>query len=213
MTSCCDHGHACAAPPSDHGFRRVAWVALVINATMFLVELAAGQVAGSAALKADSLDFLADASNYGISLFALGLAGAWTSRAALVKGASMGAFGLYVLGDTGVKLLTGAVPEPVTMGIVGLAALAANLGVAILLYRHRRGDANKRSAWLCSRNDAIGNVAVLLAAGVVYVTGAGWADVIVAVAMAGLALTSARSIILHARDELRRPHTLPAAAD
>ena len=213
MSACCDdHCHAPAPGPVDRAFRRILWVALALNATMAAVEIAAGLAAGSAALKADALDFFSDASNYGISLFALGLAGAWTSRAALVKGASMGVFGLYVLGDTAFKLMTGTVPEPMTMSAVGLLALAVNLGVAVLLYRHRGGDANRRSAWLCARNDSIGNVAVMLAAGVVYVTGTGWPDIVVAAAMAVLALTSARSIIRHARDELRRP-PVPVAAD
>lgn len=210
MSACCDHCHA--PPPSqDDGFRRILWIALAVNAAMFAVEIAAGLAAGSAALKADALDFLSDAGNYAVSLFAINLAGAWTSRAALVKGASMGAFGLYVLGDTAFRLLSGAVPEPVTMGAVGVLALAANLGVAVLLFRHRGGNANSRSAWLCARNDAIGNLAVLLAAGAVFWSDTGWPDAIVAAAMAVLALTSARSIIRHALDELRHPQ--PAAAD
>jgi cation diffusion facilitator family transporter len=211
MSACCDdHCHA-PVPPTDHGFRRILWIALAVNATMFAIEIAAGLAAGSSALKADALDFLSDAGNYAISLFAISLAGAWTSRAALVKGASMGAFGLYVLGDTAFRLLSGAVPEPVTMGAVGILALAANLGVAVLLYRHRGGNANSRSAWLCARNDAIGNVAVVLAAGAVFWSDTGWPDVIVAAAMAVLALTSARAIIRHALDELRHPQ--PSAAD
>lgn len=212
MSTCCDdHCHA-PVPPEDHGFRRVLWIALAVNASMFLIEIAAGLAAGSAALKADSLDFLADASNYAISLFALGLAGAWTSRAALLKGASMGAFGVYVLSDALFRVLSGGTPEPLTMGVVGVLALASNVGVAILLYRHRGGDANRRSAWLCSRNDAIGNLAVLVAAVIVAVTGTAWADLVVAAVMAILELTSARSIILHALAELRgRPAT--AAAD
>lgn len=210
MSACCDHCHA--PPPSQgDGFRRILWIALAVNAAMFAVEIAAGLAAGSAALKADALDFLSDAGNYAVSLFAINLAGAWTSRAALIKGASMGAFGLYVLGDTAFRLLSGAVPEPVTMGAVGVLALAANLGVAVLLFRHRGGNANSRSAWLCARNDAIGNLAVLLAAGAVFWSDTGWPDAIVAAAMAVLALTSARSIIRHALDELRHPQ--PAAAD
>ena len=210
MSACCDHDCA-PVPPADHAFRRVLWVALAVNATMFAVEVAAGLVAGSAALKADALDFLGDASNFAISLFALSLAGAWTSRAALLKGLSMGAFGLYILGDTAMKVVHGVVPEPVTMGAVGIVALAANAGVAVLLYRHRGGDANRRSAWLCARNDAVGNIAVLIAAASVFATGTGWPDVIVAVVMAGLELSSARAIIVHALAELRRPQ--PAAAD
>ena len=210
MSACCDH-HCHAPSPENHGFRRVLWVALAVNAAMFAIEIAAGFAAGSAALKADALDFLGDASNYAISLLALGLAGLWTSRAALVKGLSMGAFGLYILGDAALKIANGVVPEPAMMGGVGLLALAANAGVAVLLYRHRGGDANRRSAWLCSRNDAIGNLAVLAAAGTVFLTDTAWPDIIVAAVMAGLELTSARSIILHALAELRRPQ--PAVAD
>jgi Co/Zn/Cd efflux system component len=211
MSSCCDHDHGCAPPSGDGNYRRILWVALVINALMFAVEIAAGVAADSAALKADALDFLADAANYGISLFAIGLAGYWTSRAALLKGGCMAAFGIYVLIDTALKLAGGTVPEPMTMGVVGVLALVANGSVAVLLFRHRGGDANRRSVWLCSRNDAIGNLAVLLAASGVFASGTGWPDFIVAAIMAGLALTSARSIIRHALGELRRP--LPAAAD
>ncbi len=214
MTGCCDdHCHAPAPGPSDYGFRRALWIALVVNASMFVVEIVAGLFAGSAALKADALDFFGDASNFAISLFALSLAGAWTSRAALVKGISMGGFGLYILGEAAAKIFTGAVPEPATMGIVGCLALAANVGSAVVLYRHRGGDANRRSAWLCSRNDAIGNVAVLVAAGSVSLTGTGWPDIIVAAIMAGLELTSAQAIIRHAWDELRRPQPAAAHAD
>ncbi|HEX9466017.1 MAG TPA: cation transporter [Alphaproteobacteria bacterium] len=209
MSACCDHGCA-PTQAADRGYRRILWVALAINAAMFAIEIVAGFTASSAALKADALDFLADAANYAISLFAIGMAGYWTSRAALLKGASMGAFGLYVLGDTALKLATGSVPEPVTMGAVGVLALAANGSVAALLFSHRGIDANRRSVWLCARNDAIGNVAVLLAASGVFVSGTGWPDFLVAAIMAGLALSSARLIIRQALGELRRP--LPAAA-
>ncbi len=209
MSACCEHDHGPVAP-SDHAFRRALWIALIVNASMFVVEIAAGLVAGSAALKADALDFFGDASNFAISLFALGLAGAWTSRAALFKGATMGAFGLYILGDAAAKIFTGAVPEPATMGVVACLALAANVGSAVILYRHRGGDANRRSAWLCSRNDAIGNVAVLVAAGAVSLSGSAWPDVVVAAIMAGLELTSAQAIIRHALAELRRPHLAAA---
>jgi len=210
MSACCEHDQRPMAP-SDHAFRRALWIALAVNASMFVVEIAAGLFSGSAALKADALDFFGDASNFAISLFALGLAGIWTSRAALLKGVTMGGFGLYILGDAAAKIFTGAVPEPATMGIVGCLALAANVGSAVILYRHRGGDANRRSAWLCSRNDAIGNVAVLIAAGAVSLTGTAWPDIIVAAIMAGLELTSARAIILHALGELRRPRMVAAA--
>jgi Co/Zn/Cd efflux system component len=209
MSACCEHDHG-PVSPSDHAFRRALWAALVINATMFVVEIAAGLFAGSAALKADALDFFGDASNFAISLAALSLAGVWTSRAALFKGATMGVFGLCILGDAAAKIITGVVPEPATMGIVGSLALAANVGSAVLLYRHRGGDANRRSAWLCSRNDAIGNVAVLIAAATVSLTGTAWPDIVVAAIMAGLELASARAIIVHALAELRRPQAAAA---
>jgi cation diffusion facilitator family transporter len=209
MAGCCEHDHG-PVDAADHMFRRALWIALVINASMFVIEIAAGVFSGSAALKADALDFFGDASNFAVSLFALSLAGAWTSRAALFKGATMGAFGLYILGDAAAKIFTGAVPEPATMGIVGCLALAANVGSAVILYRHRGGDANQRSAWLCSRNDAIGNVAVLVAAATVSLTGSAWPDIVVAAIMAGLELTSARAIIRHALAELRRPQAAAA---
>ena len=209
MSACCEHDHN-PVPPSDHAFRRALWIALTLNATMFVLEIAAGLFSGSAALKADALDFFGDASNFTVSLFALSLAGAWTSRAALLKGITMGGFGLYILGDAAAKIFTGAVPEPATMGIVGCLALTANIASAVVLYRHRGGDANRRSAWLCSRNDAVGNVAVLIAAGAVSLTGTAWPDIIVAAIMAGLELTSARAIIRHAWAELRQPRLAAA---
>lgn len=203
MSVCCDHDHTPLATAGDHAFRRVLWVALIVNAAMFLVEIAAGVSAGSASLKADALDFFADAGNYAISLFVLGRAAAWSSRASLLKGASMLAFGGFVIADTVYRAVTHTVPEPVTMGAVGIAALAANVGVAVLLYRFRNGDSNRRSVWLCSRNDAVGNLAVLLAASGVFASGTGWPDYAVAAIMAGLAITGAVQIIAHARGELR----------
>jgi Co/Zn/Cd efflux system component len=205
MSAHCDHHDH--APPSadDHTYRRVLSIALVVNAAMFVVEIGAGLTSGSAALKADALDFFADAANYAISLMVLGRAAAWGSRAAIVKGSSMLVFGLFVIADTVYRLAAQVVPEPVTMGAVGVAALTANFAVAALLYRFRDGDANRRSVWLCTRNDALGNVAVLLAASGVFASGTGWPDYAVAAIMAGLALTGARQIILHALSELRAP--------
>jgi Co/Zn/Cd efflux system component len=203
MSAHCGHDHAPVPGPGDHAFRRVLWVALAINTAMFAVEIGAGVTSGSAALKADALDFFADAANYAISLMVLGRVAAWGSRAALIKGTSMLIFGLFVIADTIYRITTQAVPEPVTMGAVGAAALAANLGVAALLYRFRNGDSNRRSVWLCTRNDALGNLAVLLAASGVFASGTGWPDYAVAAIMAGLALSGARQIIAQARGELR----------
>ncbi|MFN0162886.1 MAG: cation transporter [Burkholderiales bacterium] len=200
-TSCTDH---CAAEaPVSQAYRRVLWVALWVNAAMFAVELAAGLSADSVSLMADAADFFGDAANYAISLAVLALAPVWRSRAALVKGLSMAAYGVFVLVKAGIGVAAGAAPEPATMGAVALLALAANVGVAWLLYRFREGDANMRSVWLCSRNDAIGNVAVLLAALGVFGTGVAWPDLLVAAIMASLALSGAWAVVRQARAELR----------
>ncbi|WP_119418171.1 cation transporter [Desertibaculum subflavum] len=205
MSACCDHGHDHGPPPSSDRYRLILWVALIANAAMFVVELAAGLAAGSVSLQADALDFFGDAANYAVSLAVLGMALAWRARASLVKSASMAAFGIWVLGQAAFNLATGVVPEPMTMGVVGTAALAVNIGVALLLYRYREGDSNMRSVWLCTRNDALGNIAVLAAALGVFGTGAGWPDLIVAGAMAALALTSSVQVTRHALQELRVP--------
>lgn len=207
---CCDD--CCETPPRDARYRQALWLALGINAAMFLAELAAGLAAGSVSLQADSLDFLADAANYGISLSVLGLALAWRARAALAKGVSMGLVGLWVAGSTLGHVLAATLPVAEVMGAVGILALLANLGTAILLYRYRAGDANMRSVWICSRNDAIGNIAVLLAALGVFGTGAGWPDIIVAAIMAALALAGAAQIVRQAMKELRagRSSAVPA---
>lgn len=183
-------------------YRNVLWIALAINVAMFAVEIVSGMQAESAALLADSLDFLGDAANYGISLWVLGLGLSTRARASLLKALSMAAFGVWVLGYTTWQATTGVLPSAPTMGLIGVLALAANLGVAGLLYAYRGGDSNMRSVWLCTRNDALGNVAVMLAALGVLGTGAAWPDMIVASLMAGLALSSAWQVIRHARDEL-----------
>ncbi|PZR93599.1 MAG: hypothetical protein DLM68_00775 [Hyphomicrobiales bacterium] len=208
--ACCN---SCAPPPRDKAYRRILWVALVINGGMFLTELVAGLAAGSASLQADALDFLSDAANYGISLSVIGLALAWRAKAALVKGYSMGLLGLWVAGNTIWHALNGTMPEANVMGAIGLAALLANGGVALLLYRYREGDSNMRSVWICSRNDALGNVAVMLAALGVFGTGTGWPDIVVAAVMAGLSLWGASQIINQAQSELRsQPGKLSAVA-
>ncbi|MDP2329100.1 MAG: cation transporter [Reyranella sp.] len=203
---CCDHGHehasAAAASPA---YRRVLWAALAVNLAMFAVEIGAGLAAQSVALLADSLDFLGDSANYGISLFVLGMALQWRARASLLKAASMAAFGLWVAVTTIQHALAGTVPAAPVMGAVGALAFAANLGVALLLYRWRAGDSNMRSVWLCTRNDAIGNLAVLVAAAGVFGSGTGWPDYVVAAVMSGLALTGAFQVARHALGELREP--------
>jgi Co/Zn/Cd efflux system component len=195
------HSHEPVAPTSDR-YRRVLWVALVINAAMFIVEIAGGLSSGSVSLLADAVDFLGDAANYGLSLVVLGMALKWRARAALFKGVSMGLYGVLVLGRVAWSAFSGTVPEPLTMGLIGTLALVANVAVAVMLYAYRDGDSNRRSVWLCSRNDAIGNVAVMLAALGVFGTRTGWPDLVVAVVMAFLGLTAAKSVIKQARAEL-----------
>lgn len=197
---CC---HAPAAPSVDPRYRRALWVALWVNASMFVAELAASWSSGSLSLLADSIDFFGDAANYALSLAVVGMALSVRSKAALFKAACMGAFGVFVLGQALWRMRSGAAPEALTMGAVGFVALLANVGVALLLYRFRTGDANMRSVWLCSRNDAIGNLAVMLAALGVFGTGSAWPDLLVAALMAALALTGAHTVFRQARAELR----------
>jgi Co/Zn/Cd efflux system component len=183
-------------------YKRALWAVIAINATMFLVEMGAGVLSGSQALKADALDFLGDTATYSISLFVIGMPLVWRSWAALLKGLSLGAMGLWVLGSTAHQLLILGLPRAEVMGAIGFLALAANLTSVLLLLRYRDGDANVRSVWLCSRNDAIGNLAVVLAAGGVWATSTAWPDLIVAGIMASLFLYSAIGIVRQALDEL-----------
>ena len=213
---CCAHGHHEPGPETrdrDARYRRVLWAVLAINAGMFLVEIVAGVAAGSASLQADALDFLADAGNYGISLFVVGMALRYRARAALAKGATMGIFGLWVIGTTVWHALSGTLPHAATMGAVGFAALLANAAAFGLLWSYRGGDANMRSVWICSRNDAIGNVAVLLAALGVFCTGTGWPDLIVASIMAALGLSGGWQIVRQARGELGDRAAVPVPAE
>jgi Co/Zn/Cd efflux system component len=190
-------------------WRRALWIALAVNAGFFAAEIIAGAAAGSAALQADALDFLGDAANYAISLGVVGMALAWRSRAALLKGWTLIVLALWVLGSTAWHAWFGTLPRAEVMGVVGTAALLANGGVALMLYRFRTGDANMRSVWVCSRNDAIGNAAVMLAAAGVFGTGTGWPDVIVAAIMGGLGLSGGLGIVRQARSELT--HDDPAS--
>jgi len=180
----------------------VLWIALVVNAALFGVEVVAGLSAGSVSLLADAIDFFGDAANYALTLVVLPLGARWRARAAWLKAASMLLFGTAVAGRALWGIFAGAVPQALVMGAVGLAALAANVGVALLLYRFREGDANMRGVWLCTRNDALGNVAVMLAALGVFGTGTAWPDLAVAAVMAVLAITAGASVMRQARREL-----------
>lgn len=202
MSDCCTGTCAPEKNGFDPRYRRVLWIALIVNALMFGVELIGGLGANSVSLLADAVDFLGDAGNYALSLFVLALAPVWHSRTALIKGVTMGSYGIFVLGKAMWNVTAGVIPEPVTMGVIGVLALCANLSVAVLLFAYRKGDANMRSVWLCTRNDAIGNVAVVLAAVGVFGTGTGWPDIAVAVLMGVLGLIAARTVIAQARSEL-----------
>jgi Co/Zn/Cd efflux system component len=203
---CCDHHHRpdpASDPAQQRAHRRVLWGVLAINAAMFAAEIGAGLAAGSASLQADALDFLGDAANYAISLFVVGMALRYRASAALLKGATMAVLGLWALLITAMHVVHGTLPHAITMGGIGVTALAANAASFWLLWQHRTGDANMRSAWICTRNDVLGNLAVLLAALGVFGTDTGWPDVAVATIMALLALQGAGTVILQAKSELR----------
>ena len=185
-------------------YRRALMVVIVINAAMFLVEMVAGALGGSQALKADALDFLGDTATYAISLFVIGKPLIWRARAAFVKGISLGAMGLWVLCSTIYHTSILGLPRAEVMGAIGMLAFAANLTSVLILLKYRNGDANVRSVWLCSRNDALGNAAVVLAAGGVWTTATAWPDLIIAGVMASLFLWSAVQIVRQARHEVEQ---------
>ena len=191
--------------------RRVLWMVLALNAAMFVIEVVTSWYAGSTALLADALDFLADTATYAITLYVLARSARWKAGAALIKGAAMGVFGIAVIAVALYRATDPALPEAAVMGGVGALALAANAGSAALLYWHRGDDLNMRSVWLCSRNDAIANIAVILAAGAVAVTATAWPDLAAGVLIAGLELSAAYSITRQALGEWRVIKTrLPA---
>ncbi|MEQ9451627.1 MAG: cation transporter [Pseudomonadales bacterium] len=190
---------------SDTVFRRVLWFALVANFSMFVVEMIASQMGDSMSLQADALDFFSDSANYAISLFVVGMALTMRARASLFKGASMALFALYVIGSAIYRAFTGSSPEPMTMSVIGLLALAVNIAVAMVLFQFRDGDSNRQSIWLCSRNDAIGNLAVLIAAAGVFTTGSRWPDLLVATLIAALSISAAVQVVRLARTEMRSP--------
>ena len=194
-------------------YRRALWAVIAINAVMFAIELSAGFAAGSMALKADSLDFLGDTATYAISLAVIGMSLGRRALAALFKGLSLAAMGLWVAGATLYEVFVLGVPAAGVMGAVGMLAFAANVASVLLLLRYRDGDANVRSVWLCSRNDAIGNLAVVIAASGVWATASGWPDLLVAGIMSALFLWSATQIVRQALAEMAEARLAEAAAE
>ena len=205
---CCGHGATFEGLSAD--YKRRLWLVIAINASMFLVEMAAGALAGSQALQADALDFLGDATTYGISLAVIGTAIQVRARAAILKALSLTAMALWVLGSTAHHVLILGVPRAEVMGVIGILALAANAASVLILIRYKDGDANVRPVWLCSRNDAIGNVAVMLAALAVWGTATRWPDLLVAAIMAGLFLNSSIRILRQSFQEMREARVVPA---
>ncbi len=213
MSASCGHGQEFSGLSAD--YKRRLWLVIAINAAMFAVEMTAGHLARSQALQADALDFFADAVTYAVSLAVIGASLRVRSTAAIAKGISLLAMGLWVFGATVWRVLYVGVPEAEIMGVIGFLALVANLVSVLILVRYKDGDANVRSVWLCSRNDAIGNVAVMVAALGVWGTSTGWPDLVVAAIMAGLFLTSAVQILRKAKvewnelDHVAREHEHP----
>ncbi len=203
MVACDDCASVTTTESDDPRFRQVLWVALCANLAMFFVEVVASQLGDSMSLQADALDFLGDSANYAISLFVAGMALAARAKASMFKGVTMALFGTWILGSALYRALVGSAPDPGTMGAIAVVALAVNVGVSVLLFRYRGGDSNMQSIWLCSRNDAIGNVAVMVAAAGVFASGSRWPDLVVAGVIAALSLSAAIKIIALARQELR----------
>ncbi|BCG95520.1 cation transporter [Mesorhizobium sp. 131-2-1] len=195
----------------DASYRRVLWAVLGINSAMFAVEIGAGVASGSASLQADALDFLGDAGNYAISLFVVGMALRYRALAALVKGATMGLFAAWVIGIAVWNTVYGTLPGAFTIGAVGFAALLSNAASFGLLWAYRSGDANMRSTWICTRNDVLGNLAVLVAAAGVFGTGSGWPDAAVAGIMAALAIQGAVVVTSQSLAELSSPRPMSPA--
>ena len=208
---------SCSAPEPKSpapGFRKALWIALWVNLAMFVVEGVASLSSGSVSLMADAIDFFGDSANYILSLTVLSMGMLWRGRSAMVKGITMTAFGLVVWARAVWVVQAGITPEPLTMGAVGLLALAANVSVAAMLFKFREGDSDMRSVWLCSRNDAISNIAVMVAALGVFGTGTAWPDLIVAAIMGTLAITAGISVMRHARSDIaqaRASEAQPAA--
>ncbi|GAA5018162.1 cation diffusion facilitator family transporter [Acinetobacter puyangensis] len=179
-------------------FKMALWIALVINLSLFIVEVIGGIYAHSSSLWADALDFAGDSMNYAISLAVLGMSLYWRATVALLKGVTMASFGIFVLIKMCYAYTLGIVPEAMTMGLIGILALIANVICAVILYAFRDGDANMKSVWLCSRNDAIGNIALIFAAIGVFGTNSIYPDLLVALIMAVLGISAGYTVIKHA---------------
>ena len=203
MVACNDCSVATKDQSQNPVFRKALWIALLVNLTMFFVEIIASHIGDSMSLQADALDFFGDSANYAISLFVLGMALHLRARASVVKGLTMGLFGIWVIGAALYRVFVGSEPEPLIMGSIAVMALIANMSVAIMLYRFREGDSNMQSIWLCSRNDAIGNVAVLIAAVGVTASASRWPDLIVAMIIASLSLSAAYTVLKLAFQEMQ----------
>jgi cation diffusion facilitator family transporter len=202
MSATCGHSHGLFEGLSDD-YKRRLWLVIAINFAGFVLEMAAGALSGSQALQADALDFIADSATYGISLAVIGAPIRTRSVAAFAKGLSLTVMGLWVFGSTVYHTLVLGLPRAEVMGVVGVLAFAANVASVLILMRYKDGDANVRSVWLCSRNDAIGNVAVMIAAAGVWVTSTAWPDLIVAAVMASLFLWSSFQILRQSLHEMR----------
>jgi Co/Zn/Cd efflux system component len=211
--ACSCHGGVPRFDGLDQRYKRVLWTVIAINGAMFFTEMIAGQLAGSQALKADALDFLADTVTYGLSLAVIGTSLQTRATAALFKGLSLSLMAFWVLGSTVYHTIILGLPSAELMSGIAVLALAANLASVVMLIRYKNGDANVRSVWLCSRNDAIGNVVVMIAAAGVWGTGTAWPDLGVAALMAGIFLTSSAQILRQAWVEYcdgRHRHPLAA---
>jgi len=209
--SCCNHSTPPPGPAPDARYRRILWVALAINLTMFFIEIAASFRASSMSLRADALDFLGDAANYALALAVFGLALRWRATAALFKGVVMGGLGLWVAVSTVYFAMKGVLPDAEIIGTIGFVALAANAAVAALLYRYRQSDSQALSVWLCTRNDVLVNAAVIAAGAGVWASSTHWPDIAVAAVVATLALSSAISIVRRSAAEMREDMPDPAA--
>ena len=206
MSAHCSHDHHIEYNPENTAFKRVLWISLILNFGMFFVEVIYGVLSHSLSLRADAIDFLGDGTNYFVTLFILNAAIQTKARVSLLKAIFMLVFGFWVLTEAVMRFFSPEVPNPITMSWVGVAALLVNVLCALLLFKFRDGDSNMQSIWLCSRNDAIGNLAVILASGGVYLLHSKWPDLVVASFMATLAVHSAFLIIRSARNELTHGH-------